>query len=142
MMDKQMVREWMTADPIRVDEKTLLTEAHDMMKAAGIRRLPVMRKAKVMGMLTIGDIRQALPSDVNSLSVYELNYLLNRITVKEIMSHDVISIAPEASMHAAAQLMLDHKIGGLPVLDQDGALVGIITEADVFRMVIALPEEG
>jgi len=84
----------------------------------------------------LGDIREASPSSAISLSIYELNYLLSRLTIDEIMTRDPISIEPDTSIDAAARLMLERKIGGLPVVE-GGKVIGIITESDIFRLLVS-----
>lgn len=138
-MKKSQVRDWMTPNPITIDPQTTLPEAHKLMKECHIRRLPVVDHDKVVGILTLGDVREASPSDASSLSIFELNYLLAKLTVEKIMTRDPIAIAPDATIREAAQLMLDHKIGGLPVVEND-KLVGIITESDIFRVLVQAPE--
>jgi CBS domain-containing protein len=125
----------MTPDPVTIDPSTTLPEANRLMKECGIRRLPVVEKGKVVGIVTLGDIREASPSNATALSIYELNYLLARLTVGEMMTRDAFTVAPDTSIEAAARIMLEHKIGGLPVID-DSRLVGIITESDIFRMLV------
>lgn len=132
-MLKKYVSDWMTPNPITIHPKTTLPEAHKLMKQAHIRRLPVVDHGKLVGIVTLGDVREASPSDASSLSIYELNYLLSKLTVESLMTREPITIAPDATMRTAARLMLDHKIGGLPVVD-DGRIVGIITESDIFRV--------
>ncbi len=134
-MRKNQVRDWMTPNPITIDPKTTLPEAHKLMKECHIRRLPVVDHGRVVGILTLGDIREASPSDATSLSIFELNYLLAKLNVEKIMTRDPITIAPTATIREAAQLMLEHKIGGLPVVE-DEKLVGIITESDIFRVLV------
>ncbi len=138
-MRKNLVRDWMTPNPITIDVKTTLPDAHKLMKESRIRRLPVVDHGKLVGILTLGDIREASPSDATSLSIFELNYLLARLTVDTIMTGDPIVIEPTATIRQAAQIMLEHKIGGLPVV-QDEKLVGIITESDIFRVLVLEPE--
>ncbi len=138
-MKKIQVRDWMTPNPITIDIKTTLPEAHKLMKECHIRRLPVVDHGKVVGILTQGDIREASPSDATSLSIFELNYLLAKLNVEKIMTRDPITIAPTSTIREAAQIMLDHKIGGLPVIEGD-KLVGIITESDIFRVLVQEPE--
>jgi CBS domain-containing protein len=130
-----MVKDWMTPDPVTIDPHTTLPEANRLMKECNIRRLPVVEKGTLVGIVTLGDIREASPSNATALSIYELNYLLARLTVGEIMSKEPISIAPDTSIEAAARLMLEHKIGCLPVIS-DGKLIGIITESDIFRLLV------
>ncbi len=134
-MRKHYVKDWMTADPVTIDAHTTLPEANRLMKECNIRRLPVVDQGKLVGIVTLSDIREASPSNATALSIYELNYLLARLTVGEIMTRDPITIAPDTSIEAAARLMLDHKIGSLPVV-QETRVVGIITESDIFRMLV------
>lgn len=134
-MPSRLVRDWMTPHPITVDPKTSLPDAHRLMKDSHIRRLPVVSQGRVVGIVTLGDIREAQPSDATSLSIYELHYLLAKLTVDKLMTRDPLTIAPDASIREAARLMMENKIGGLPVVDPgSGALVGIITESDIFRI--------
>lgn len=134
-MRRHLVKDWMTPDPITIDPTTTLPEANRLMKECGIRRLPVVEHGRLVGIVTLGDIREASPSTATSLSIYELNYLLSRLTVGELMTRDPISITPETSIEAAARLMLEHKIGSLPVVDGT-RVVGIITESDIFRLLV------
>ncbi len=138
-MRKNQVRDWMTPNPITIDPKTTLPEAHKLMKECHIRRLPVVDRGKLVGILTLGDVREASPSDASSLSIFELNYLLAKLNVENIMTRDPITIAPTATIREAAQLMLEHKIGGVPVVE-DEKLVGIITESDIVRVLVQEPE--
>ncbi|MGE5139093.1 MAG: CBS domain-containing protein [Rudaea sp.] len=134
-MKKISVRDWMTPNPITIDPKTTIPEAHKLMKQSRIRRLPVVENGKVVGILTLGDIREASPSDATSLSIFELNYLLARLTVDKVMTRDPLCINANSTIREAARLLLENKIGGLPVLDGE-KLVGIITESDIFRVLV------
>jgi len=138
-MSKNLIRDWMTANPITVDPKTTLPEAHKIMKDRRIRRLPVMDRGHLVGIVTLGDVREAEPSDATTLSIFELHYLLAKLTIGEIMTREPITISVNASIREAAKMMLQHKIGGLPVMDE-GKLVGIITESDIFRVLAQEPE--
>ncbi len=136
-MKNMLVKDWMTKKVITVAPETSLPDAHRLMKLNHIRRLPVVdKKGKLLGIVTIGDIREASPSDATTLSVWELHYLLSKLTVGKIMTPSPITIKPEASISEAAQLMLENKIGGLPVVDDDNKVVGIITESDIFRLLV------
>lgn len=134
-MRRNLVRDWMTPDPITIKPKATLPEAHRIMKEKKIRRLPVVDNGKIMGILTLGDVREAGPSDATSLSVFELNYLLAQLTVDKIMTRNPKTIGSDASFFEAARMMLEYKIGGLPVVD-NGKLVGVITESDIFREMV------
>lgn len=114
-------------DPIRL--------AMERMKTNRVRQLPVIEGEKVVGIITDRDLKEASASSATSLSVWELNYLLEQVKVKEIMTQDVITVTLEASVEEAARLIHDHKIGGLPVVDE-GRLVGIITEVDLLEVFI------
>lgn len=135
-MKCEMVRDWMIPDPITINPNTTLPEAHRMMLEHSIRRLPVVNEGQLVGIVTLGDLRGAEPSDATSLSIWEVNYLLCQIEVEEIMTPRPYTISEDATLGEAAQMMLAHKISGLPVVDQLGVLVGIITESDIFRMVV------
>jgi CBS domain-containing protein len=136
VFESARVREWMTSPVISVTPDTPIGDAHKLMKEKKIRRLPVVRHDKLDGIVTIGDVREASPSDATSLSIWELNYLWGRLTVEGVMTRNVITVNPDTTIIDAAKLMLDHKISGLPVVDSDGRLVGMLTESDIFRMLI------
>lgn len=134
-MKKDFVKDWMTTDPITISPKTHISEAYDLMQRYNVRRLPVVENEKVVGIISFGDVREAGPSDASSLTKYEVDFLVAKLTVEEIMTQSPKTLSKDASLHDAAQLMLDNKIGGLPVLDGD-KLVGMVTESDVFRAVL------
>ena len=139
-MKTELVKNWMTPDPICAAPDTSLPEAHQMMKDHRVRRLPVMdAQRKLVGIVTRGDIRGAEPSEATSLSIYEVHYLLSRLTLERIMTIDPVTVGPNTTVRQAAQLMLQHKIAGLPVVD-GGRVVGIITESDIFRLVVKMWE--
>ena len=132
-MTQNTVHDWMTPNPITVDLKTTLPEAHKIMKDRRIRRLPVLDRGRLVGIVTLGDVREAEPSDATTLSIFELHYLLAKLTIGEIMTREPITISANATIREAAKMMLQHKIGGLPVTE-NGNLIGIITESDIFRV--------
>lgn len=133
------VRELMTGALITVSPETAVFEARQTMLKERIRHLLVTEGGRLVGIVTDRDIRLNLPSQATSLSVWEVNHLLARLTVGEVMTKSVIITGPDQEARAAAQLMLEHKIGALPVLD--GAhLVGILTETDILRAFARAPE--
>ncbi|MCP4416289.1 MAG: CBS domain-containing protein [Chloroflexi bacterium] len=136
-MKKELVRNWMTQDVITVQPTTILPEAHQIMMDEEIRRLPVVDDNRVLlGIITLGDVRGAQPSPATSLNIWELNYLLSSLTIQKIMTPKPITIGPDATIGDAARTMLEHRVSGLPVVDEDGKLAGILTESDIFSMVV------
>jgi acetoin utilization protein AcuB len=136
VMENIMVLEWMTHPVISATPDMPLSKAHQVMKEHQIRRLPVLDDGQLVGIVTIGDVREASPSDATTLSIWELNYLWAQLTVDKIMTRHVQTVKPDNTMIDAAALMLEYKISGLPVLDANKKLVGIITESDIFRMLV------
>ncbi len=138
------VKMWMTENPITIDKDASVSKAQKLMKENGIRRLPVMSEGGLVGIVTTEDLKEASPSDATSLSVYELNYLWDKVKVEDIMTKDPLYVTPETTVEEAALIMHDNKISGLPVMDKD-KLVGIITETDIFEIfieVMGLKERG
>jgi len=139
-----LVRDYMTPSPMSVNEETGILEAADLMKRHKVRRFPVLRGDQLIGIVTDRDLRSAAPSQVISFDAQErelmpeLHALLAGITVKEVMSRHVITIHPEQSIVAAAQLMLKHRMSGIPVVGSRGELLGIITETDIFKALVDL----
>jgi acetoin utilization protein AcuB len=133
------VRELMTGGLITVRPDTPVFDARQTMLKERIRHLLVTEDRRLLGIVTDRDIRLNLPSQATSLSVWEVNYLLARLTVDKVMTTSVIIIGPDQESRDAARLMLEHKIGALPVLDGDH-LIGIITETDVLREFARRPE--
>jgi CBS domain-containing protein len=136
MFDNVQVREWMTQPVISIPSVTPISTAHQLMKEHGVRRLTVVDNGQLVGIVTLGDIREASPSDATTLSIWELNYLWAQLNVERVMSRAVLTIEANASILDAAQIMMDKKVSGLPVLSEQGQLVGIITESDIFRMLV------
>jgi acetoin utilization protein AcuB len=134
-MHTWLVRDWMTPDPITAPPDMNLPDALQLMAQHNIRRLPIVERGQLIGMVTRGDLRGAQPSQATSLSVFELHYLVGRITLNQIMTLKPLTVSESATIQEAARLMLQRKISGLPVLKQ-GQLVGIITESDIFRLVV------
>ena len=125
-----LVEKRMKRDPVTLSPEDSFRHAMTLIRQKGIRHLPVVEGGRLVGIVTDRDIRQASPSPATSLEVHELHYLLEKIKIREIMTRKVYTVTPDTPIEEAARLMLQHKIGGLPVL-QDGGLVGIITETDI-----------
>ncbi len=128
-----LIKDWMTKDPVIISEDTSMIKAIHIMKERRFRRLPVVTSGRLVGMVTDRDLKEAAPSKATTLDVHELYYLLAELQVKEIMSHSPISVSQDDTVEHAAQIMLDHTISGLPVVDAHDQVVGIITQSDVFR---------
>ncbi len=134
-MKHYLVRDWMTPNPVTITSDTSLPDAHRLMTERRIRRLPVVDRGQLVGIVTLGDVRGAQASEATSLSIFELHYLLARLPVSKVMHRPVLTVRPDATIAEAASLMLEHKIAGLPVVEHD-KVVGILTESDIFRIVV------
>lgn len=132
-MSRFLIKDWMTPDPITIHPQSTLPQARKLMEEHHIRRLPVVEDDELVGIITLGDIREAQPSDVNVLRSYEMEHLVGLITVDTAMTPDPVTIAPDRPITEAAELFLKLKVGGLPVI-KNGELVGIITETDLCRL--------
>lgn len=126
------VREWMTKDPVVVAPTVSIKAAWRILQERRIRHLPVVEGGRLVGIVTDRDLRRVLPSPATSLEIHELNYLLDKLTVAEVMTKDVITTAPFVSVPEAARTLLRNRIGALPVME-GGALVGILTQTDVLE---------
>lgn len=132
-----LVGERMSQPVISVSPETPIHDALAMFKKEHIRRAPVIQDGKMVGIVTETDLLNASPSPVSTLSVWEMNYLLSKVTVSQVMSRQVISVAKDTPIEEAARILADNKLGGLPVLDGDN-VVGIITETDLFKVFLEL----
>ncbi len=126
-----LVKDRMTLNPYTVTPETPINDAFAIMKDHNFRRLPVVKQGKVVGIVTEKELQRVTPSDATTLSVFELNYLLSKMTVKDAMTRDPITIEDSQQLEEAALLMRKNDIGALPVM-RDKRLVGIITETDIF----------
>lgn len=136
-MKKELVRDWMSSEVITIHPDTTLPEAHKLMIEEEIRRLPVVdHENRLVGIVTLGDIRSAEPSPATSLSVWEMNYLLATLKIDKVMTRYPKTIRPEATIAEAARMMLENRISGLPVVDEENHVIGILTESDIFSMVV------
>ena len=133
-----LVKGWMTSDVITIDEDTSMMKASQIMKENNVRRLPVLHKGKLIGMVTDRDIKEASPSKATTLDIHELYYLLSELKIKDIMTKNVVTIGPEETVEKAAVKMLEHRISGLPVVNDKGKVVGVITQGDIFKVLVSL----
>ncbi len=129
-----LVKERMTSPAMTVTADTTFQDALKLMRDQKFRRIPVVdHEGKLIGIVSERDLLHASPSPATSLSVWEVNYLLWKLKVADIMTHHVITISQDAPIEDAANLMVTRKIGGLPVVNSSNQVVGVITETDIFK---------
>lgn len=137
------VRNRMTAPAIAVPPETPFQEALKLMQERHFRRLPIVdAEGRLLGMVSERDLLHAAPSPATSLSVWEMNYLLSKLTVEELMTKRVITVSPDDTIEQAAQLMVEHRVGGLPVVDEFHRVVGVVTETDIFKAFVEMFGSG
>ncbi|MBN1249652.1 MAG: CBS domain-containing protein [Anaerolineae bacterium] len=133
-----LVKDRMTHRPVTVTPDTPVSEALNIMRQHKVRRMPVLdRRERLVGIVAEKDLLYASPSPATSLNVYEIGYLLSKLTIKEIMTRDVVTITEEDPLEQAARVMVDNAVGALPVMRGD-ELVGIITETDIFKVLLEM----
>ena len=132
------VADRMTRNPISIKPEDKVDTAAALLKEHKIRRLPVVENGKLVGIVTDKDLMRVSPSAATTLSRYEINSLLAKISIREIMSDKVISVNEKAPIEEAALLMSMNKIGGVPVVTDVGAVVGVITETDIFNALVEI----
>ena len=137
-----LVKNWMHKTVITVDEDDSMHDAIKRLKEHDIRMLPVMKKNKLVGIITDRDLKRASASDATTLEMHELFYLISQIKVKEIMTKNPITVPYNFTVEEVAEVLWKHKISGVPVVDGQGNIVGTITQSDIFRLLIALTGVG
>jgi acetoin utilization protein AcuB len=130
-----LVRDVMQPQVVAITPKTTLPEAIRLTRQRGVRHLPVLEEGRLVGIVSDRDLKRAMASPATSLEAHELTYLLNRLTMAEIMTRDVITVAPMVPVEEAARVMVREKISALPVIEE-GRLVGIVTETDVLELFV------
>jgi acetoin utilization protein AcuB len=133
------VEKWMTVKPITLKTSDSLARAIDVMKEKKIRRIPIVSDAgKLVGIVSDRDLKDVSPSRATTLDIWELHYVLDKLKLGDIMTKKPWTVPPEMPIEKAALLMLEKRVEGLPVIDAKGALVGILTEGDIFRALVEL----
>ena len=132
-----LVGERMSRPVISITRDMPIHDALALFKKEKIRRAPVLKDGKLIGIISDKDLLNASPSQATSLSVWEMNYMLSKITVKEVMTREVLSVQADTPIEEAARIMADNKIGGVPVMKAD-KVVGMITETDLFKIFLEL----
>ena len=131
------VANWMTPKPITLKATDSLARAIDVMKEKKIRRVPIVSDAgKLLGIVSDRDLKDVSPSRATTLDIWELHYVLDKLKLKDIMTKNPWVVSPEMPIEKAAMLMMEKRVEGLPVVDAKGALVGILTEGDIFRALV------
>ncbi|MCL6559074.1 MAG: CBS and ACT domain-containing protein [Firmicutes bacterium] len=131
------VRDYMSTSPVTINPGTPILEALNIMKKNKIRHLPVVDKGRLGGLVTERDLLTVSPSPATTLSVFEMNYLLSKMVVKDVMKINPIIVVPDCTIEEASLIMREHKIGSLPVVEED-RLVGIITQTDILDALIRI----
>jgi len=137
-----LVENWMNPKVVTVDADDSMLDATKLMKEHNIRRLPVLEKGKLVGIVTDRDLKRASPSDATTLEAHEILYLIANIKVREIMSKNPITVPWNYTVEEAAEILLQAKISGMPVMDKDGKVIGMITQTDLFKVFISLTGVG
>ncbi|MBK7895605.1 MAG: CBS domain-containing protein [Candidatus Promineifilaceae bacterium] len=132
-----LVKRRMSTPVITVEPDMSVPDCLKLMQREKIRRTPVVENGRLVGIVSDKDLLNASPSDATSLSMWEISYLVNRIKVKDVMSKNVLTITEEMPIEEAARIMVDNKVGGLPVV-KNGDVVGLITETDLFKLLLEL----
>jgi acetoin utilization protein AcuB len=133
------VKDQMTAPALTLTPDTPFLEALKLMRERRIRRIPIVdTQGKLLGIVSERDLLHAEPSPATSLSVWEMNYLLWKLRLGDVMTKAVITVTPLTKLQDAASLMIKHKIGGLPVVDAEARVIGVVTETDIFKAFVAL----
>lgn len=135
------VKDFMTRKVVYVSPDTTVAHTADMMREQGLRRLPVIENDRLAGVVTERTMAEASPSKVTSLSIYEMNYLLNKTKIRDIMARDVVTVSPYASLEDAVYAMMKNQVGILPVVEA-GQVFGVITEKDVFKAFLEVSGYG
>jgi len=137
-----LVENWMNPNVVTVDADDSMLDATKLLKEHNIRHLPVLEKGKLVGVITDRDLKRASPSDATALEAHELLYLIANIKVREIMTKNPITVPYNYTIEEAAELLLQARISGMPVVDKDGDVIGTITQTDLFKVLISLTGVG
>jgi len=137
-----LVRNWMSKAVITADANDSMNKVMDLMKEHEIGMVPVMKKGKLVGIVTDRDLKKSSASGATTLEVHELVFLISKIKVKDIMTKDPITVPFDFTVEETAEVLMKNRISGAPVVDQDGQIVGTITKGDLFRVLISLTGVG
>jgi len=133
-----LVKNWMSKNVVTIDENDSMQDAINLLKQHKINMLPVIKKGKLTGILTDRDLKKASASDATTLDVHELLYLISKIKIKDIMGKKPLTVPFDYTIEETASILLENNISGVPVVDYDKQLVGIITKSDIFKVILSL----
>ena len=137
-----LVKNWMSKDVITVEPEDSMQQAISLMKEHKIRMLPVLQRGKLVGVVSDTDLKRASASDATMLDVHEMLYLISKIKIKDIMATEPFTVSPDFTVEETAEILMEHKISGVPVVEEGGKVVGVITRDDLFKVLIALSGLG
>jgi acetoin utilization protein AcuB len=137
-----LVKNWMSKDVITVAADDSMQNAIYLLQENNIKMLPVVEKGALVGIITDRDLKKSSPSDATTLDMHELLFLISKIKIRDLMKKPVHTVPPNFTIEEAAAILLEKRISGLPVVDEDGRLVGVITRSDIFRLIISLTGLG
>lgn len=133
-----LVKNWMSKEVITVNAEDSMSDATKSIKENNISMVPVMKKGKLVGIITDRDLKRASASDATTLDMHELLYILSKVKVKEIMSKEPITVSSDFTVEETAEILMKNKISGVPVVDEMKNVVGVITQNDLFKAMISL----
>ena len=133
-----LVKNWMSKDVVTVDAQDSVQDAALLLRRHNIRGLPVLDQAKLVGIITDRDIKKASASDATSLEAHELLYLIAKLKVEDVMTKDPVTVPVDYTVEEAAQILLEKDLSRVPVVAHTGQVKGMITQADIFRVLISL----
>jgi len=137
-----LVKNWMSAPAVTIDAHSSMQDAINLLKKRGISMLPVMDGKRLVGIVTDRDLKKASPSNATTLDIHELLYLLSTVQIKDIMTKKPVTVPPDLTIEETAEILMANKISGVPVVDKDGGILGVITHTDLFKVIISLTGIG
>jgi len=137
-----LVKNWMNAPAVTIDMHSSMQDAINLLKKHGISMLPVMDNKRLVGIVSDRDLKKASPSSATTLDIHELLYLLSTVQIKDIMTKKPITVPADLTIEETAEILLANKISGVPVVDKDGGVLGVITHTDLFKVIISLTGVG
>ena len=133
-----LVRNWMSKDVVTIGPEESMLKAVNLIKEKDIRMLPVLKDGNLVGVVTDRDVKRASASDASTLEIHELMYLISKVKVRDIMSKKVVTVPDDFTVEETAEVMLKNRISGVPVVDEGGKVVGVITQTDLFKVLITI----